>query len=293
MLGKAGGELHNPVIEQRRPHFERMRHTHSVDFVEQVVLQIILLIEQQEAVQKPDVSGRRARLSTSWLRSVAVRCAGNNDCFCSREKAPFQNRCASSGRSRNLRASASACTRTRSSRPKPAAGNARRQARPAAAAGARAEASGRAGRHDTSCTRRITRLRLLPDNATVTCRRAHLREKPNGQRAGIRPRLVGKRRRTLSMRKRRPRRGSARIRGARSRSVSRHRRNHCRSSHDCDSKAIEKVFKGRAPPPPHNAAGWTNRGRRWPRFRAGHRSPDAHGLNREAAGQVRTPHRPP
>ncbi len=55
-LGQTRREFHNPVIEQRRPHFERMRHAHTIHLAEQIVLQVVVLIEQQITVQKTDLA---------------------------------------------------------------------------------------------------------------------------------------------------------------------------------------------------------------------------------------------
>jgi len=57
-LGEPGGEFHDPMVEQRRTDFEGVRHTHPVDLVKQVVLQVELLIEQKITVQETDIAGR-------------------------------------------------------------------------------------------------------------------------------------------------------------------------------------------------------------------------------------------
>ena len=47
------------MVEQRRPHLQRMRHAHAVDLAEQIVLQVVLLVEQQITVEESDLVRRR------------------------------------------------------------------------------------------------------------------------------------------------------------------------------------------------------------------------------------------
>ena len=93
--GRPGGEFHNPVIEQRRTHLKRVRHAHAVDFVEQVVGQVVQLIEQQIPVDETDFGGcwqvaeaARADDGRSVPEATAASASTEND--------PFQNRWASS-----------------------------------------------------------------------------------------------------------------------------------------------------------------------------------------------------
>jgi len=44
-------ELHDAMIEERRPHFDRMSHAHAVAFHQNVVGQVVILIEPQKVRQ--------------------------------------------------------------------------------------------------------------------------------------------------------------------------------------------------------------------------------------------------
>ena len=48
VMRQAGGELDNPMIEERWPNFQRVRHAHPVCLVEDVVGQVVILIDVQE-----------------------------------------------------------------------------------------------------------------------------------------------------------------------------------------------------------------------------------------------------
>ena len=51
VVGQAGGKIDDAIIEKWRPHFQRMRHADAVDFVENVVGQVVALVELEEALQ--------------------------------------------------------------------------------------------------------------------------------------------------------------------------------------------------------------------------------------------------
>src|SRR6476620_8260363 len=51
IFGKPRCELDDPVIQKRRPDFQRMRHAHAIDFGQNVVGQIVQLIHAKEAGQ--------------------------------------------------------------------------------------------------------------------------------------------------------------------------------------------------------------------------------------------------
>ena len=46
--GERGGEFHDAMIEERRAHFDGVRHAHAVDFGEDVAGKIIFLIEPEK-----------------------------------------------------------------------------------------------------------------------------------------------------------------------------------------------------------------------------------------------------
>lgn len=51
MLRQGGGKFHDAMIQKRRPHFNGMRHAHSVHFGENIVRQKILLVEPELSIQ--------------------------------------------------------------------------------------------------------------------------------------------------------------------------------------------------------------------------------------------------
>src|SRR5579859_8083871 len=50
-LRQSRGEINDAWIEKWRPRFQRMRHTHAVDLIKDVVRQVVTLIELQIALQ--------------------------------------------------------------------------------------------------------------------------------------------------------------------------------------------------------------------------------------------------
>ena len=64
MLRQPRGELDDAMVQERRPHFERMRHAHAVALVEDVVWQIVALVEPEIAIEV-----------SSLRRSPAGRCS--------------------------------------------------------------------------------------------------------------------------------------------------------------------------------------------------------------------------
>ena len=91
-------ELHNPVIQERRTHFQRMRHAHPVRLVQNIVRQVVVLIHRQIPVQHAlrRRSPVRPPASADPLPFVPGRICSS----CSGENVPFQKKCASSGSSR-------------------------------------------------------------------------------------------------------------------------------------------------------------------------------------------------
>src|SRR2546430_5316673 len=57
ILRQASGKLDDAMIQEWRPHLERMRHAHAVSLVQDVIGQIIKLIEPEITIQIPDVAG--------------------------------------------------------------------------------------------------------------------------------------------------------------------------------------------------------------------------------------------
>src|SRR5579859_2383420 len=57
VLRQARGKLDEAMIEKRRAHLERMRHAHAIDFLQDVVGEVVALIEGQIAVQRAVIVG--------------------------------------------------------------------------------------------------------------------------------------------------------------------------------------------------------------------------------------------
>ncbi len=104
------GELHDPMIEKRRPHLDGMRHADAVDFGEDIVRKIILLIEPEIGTQvdRPRPPGRRG-----WNRARAATPAAPGIVFRCRRKFRSNRRERAPAASGSLRESASVCSRSR------------------------------------------------------------------------------------------------------------------------------------------------------------------------------------
>ena len=66
---KRSGEFHDAVIEERRPHFNGVRHTHAVDLHQDVVRKVVFLIEPK--VRRQIVSGLRQFIENAVERAGA------------------------------------------------------------------------------------------------------------------------------------------------------------------------------------------------------------------------------
>src|SRR5438445_6568775 len=51
VLGQARGKIHNAWIKKWGPNLQRVRHAHPIDFVENVIREVVALIEIQKALQ--------------------------------------------------------------------------------------------------------------------------------------------------------------------------------------------------------------------------------------------------
>ena len=73
VLGQRRRELDDAVIEERRAHFERMRHAHAVAFIQNIVGQVAELVQPQEPVQ---ISDAFARQGERLARAVGMKQQG-------------------------------------------------------------------------------------------------------------------------------------------------------------------------------------------------------------------------
>ncbi len=74
MRRQCGGELHDAVVQKRRPHFQRMSHAHAVRFCEDIVRKIILLVEPEIVRQIIPWNGSPAHFREDETESAGKRC---------------------------------------------------------------------------------------------------------------------------------------------------------------------------------------------------------------------------
>ena len=71
-LRERGGEFDDAVIQERRPHLERVRHAHAIALIQDVVGQIVMLIDEQVPVQVTDARRTRGNAVDEMTRVVSV-----------------------------------------------------------------------------------------------------------------------------------------------------------------------------------------------------------------------------
>ena len=65
-----GGEFHDPVIQKRRPHLQRVGHAHAVAFIQDIVRQVTQLVDPEKPVQ---IAVRLARFRQRTPRTQLAR----------------------------------------------------------------------------------------------------------------------------------------------------------------------------------------------------------------------------
>ena len=107
--GQRGREFHDAMIEERRPHFQRMRHAHAIRLVQNIVGKKVSLIEPQIGreiiVPRPKLIAQFAEDTVQSGRQLRTQASRR---FCASEKVPFQKTCARSGSAASPREIASA-----------------------------------------------------------------------------------------------------------------------------------------------------------------------------------------
>ena len=93
--GKRRRELDDAVIEERRSHFDRVRHAHAIGLHQDVVGQVVLLIEPQIRTQIAREHEPLATRENGIERARKLR--RSRTLFSSSEKVPFQYTCARAG----------------------------------------------------------------------------------------------------------------------------------------------------------------------------------------------------
>ncbi len=88
--GQRGSEFNDPVIEERRPHFQRMRHAHAVCLVQNIVGKKVSLIEPQIGRQIVARAADRSRSSPRTPLRAGGSSTHSRARFCASLKVPFQ-----------------------------------------------------------------------------------------------------------------------------------------------------------------------------------------------------------
>ena len=103
ILGQRSRELHDAVIQKRRPHLERVRHAHAVALVQDVVGQVAELVEPQVAVElarlRRPAGGSHS--NSRWIGAWSSKAHSSR--FSDTLNAPFQKTWASSGAEQRAR----------------------------------------------------------------------------------------------------------------------------------------------------------------------------------------------